>query len=309
MTPVRQTAAAPSRFAWLSIAAALATMGLKAYAWLLTSSVGLFGDALESLVNLAAGVLALLALRVAERPPDEEHLYGHEKAEYFASGAEGMLILLAAVALAASAVGRLLAPQPVHQLDVGLAILVGAALVNLAAALVLLAAGRRHDSITLVASGRHLLTDVWTSAGVLVALAAVSVTGQQALDPLIALVLAAHIGWTGYQLSSASVQGLMDRALPSDQVERVTAVLAEHARRADGEVRYHALRTRRAGARSFVSFHVQVPGRWTVQQGHDLLEAIEEDIRGRLPAASVFTHLEPLEDPRSYRDQVLERLR
>lgn len=307
MTAVRSSA--PSRFAWLAIAAAVATMGLKAYAWLLTSSVGLFGDALESLVNLAAGVLALLALRVAEQPPDDEHLYGHEKAEYFASGAEGMLILLAASALAASAVHRLLVPQPVEQLDVGLAILVAAAVVNLAVALTLLAAGRRHDSITLTASARHLLTDVWTSGGVLVALAAVAVTGWRPLDPLIALVLAGHIGWTGFQLVSASVQGLMDRALPADQVEQVAAVLAEHARRSDGEVRYHALRTRRAGARSFVSFHVQVPGRWNVQQGHDLLEAIEEDIRRRLPAASVFTHLEPLEDPRSYHDQALERLR
>ncbi|HMB55407.1 MAG TPA: cation diffusion facilitator family transporter, partial [Thermoanaerobaculia bacterium] len=183
--------AAPSRFAWLTIAAAVATMGLKSYAWLLTSSVGLFGDALESLVNLAAGILALLALRVAEQPPDEEHLYGHEKAEYFASGAEGMLILLAAVVLAVSAVRRLLAPQPVEQLDVGLAILVAAAVVNLACALVLLSAGRRHRSITLVASGRHLLTDVWTSAGVLLGLAAVALTGWRALDPVIALALAA----------------------------------------------------------------------------------------------------------------------
>lgn len=301
------SAPAPSRYAWLSIAAAVVTMGLKTVAWLLTASVGLFGDALESLVNLAAAVLALLVLRVAERPPDEEHLYGHEKAEYFSSGAEGALIVFAAGALLVSAVRRLFRPQPIEQLDVGLAILVLAALINLAVALVLLSAGRRLRSITLRANAHHLLTDVWTSAGVLVGLGAVALTGWQALDPIIAVALAVHIAWTGFRLVSASVHGLMDRALPSREVETVTGVLQEMLGRQEDEVRYHALRTRRAGARSFVSFHVQVPGRWTVQQGHDLLEALEAAVRSRLPAAVVFTHLEPLEDPRSYHDEVLDR--
>lgn len=300
---------APSRYAWWSIAAALATMGLKLYAWVLTGSVGLFADALESLVNLAAGVLALLVLRVAERPPDDEHLYGHEKAEYFSSGAEGGLILFAAVSIAVSAVRRLLAPRPVEEVGVGLAIVVVAALVNLAVALALLAAGRRLRSITLRANAHHLLTDVWTSGGVLVGLAVVQVTGWQQADPLVALVLAAQIGWTGFRLTSASVHGLMDRALPPDEVGQVTEVLAEARRRERDEVRYHALRTRRSGARSFVSFHVQVPGRWSVQKGHDLVEEIEAEIRRRLPSASVFTHLEPIEDPRSYHDQVLDRPR
>jgi cation diffusion facilitator family transporter len=302
-------ATAPSRFAWIAIAAALATMALKTWAWLLTSSVGLFADALESLVNLAAGVMSLLVLRVAERPPDEEHLYGHEKAEYFASGAEGTLVLVAALAIAGSAAQRLLHPRPVEQLDLGLVILVAAALVNLAAALALLAAGRRLRSIGLRASAHHLLTDVWTSAGVLAGLGLVAATGWQAADPLVALVLAGHVGWTGYRLVSASAQGLMDRALPGEDVGRVTAALDAVLARQEDEVRYHALRTRRAGARSFVSFHVQVPGRWTVQRGHDLVEAMEEEIRRRLPAATVFTHLEPLEDPRSYRDQGLDPLR
>jgi cation diffusion facilitator family transporter len=301
--------ARPSRYAWLSIAAALATMALKAWAWLLTGSVGLFADALESLVNLAAGVMALLVLRVAERPPDEEHLYGHEKAEYFASGAEGTLILVAAVSIAASAGRRLLVPRPVEQLDVGLAILVAAAAVNLVTALYLLAAGRRLRSISLRANAHHLLTDVWTSAGVLAGLALVALTGWQAADPLVALVLAGHVGWTGFRLVSASTHGLMDRALPGGEVRQVTAALDGLLARQEDEVRYHALRTRRSGARSFVSFHVQVPGRWSVQRGHDLVEAMEEEIRRRLPAATVFTHLEPLEDPRSYRDQVLDPLR
>lgn len=296
-----------SRYAWLSIVTAVVTMALKAGAWLLTGSVGLLADALESLVNLAAGAMALVVLRVAERPPDEEHLYGHEKAEYFSSGAEGMLILVAALSIAVSASRRLLAPQPVEQLDVGVVVLVLAALVNLGAAAWLLAAGRRLGSITLRANAHHLLTDVWTSAGVLVGLAVVSLTGWQAADPVVALVLAVHIAWTGFRLVSASAHGLMDRALPAEEVGVVTEVLQEHARRQTDEVRYHALRTRRAGARSFVSFHVQVPGSWSVQRGHDLLEAVEEDIRRRLPAAAVFTHLEPLEDPRSYRDQTLDR--
>lgn len=298
---------APSRFAWLSIAAALATMAIKAVAWWRTGSVGLMADALESLVNLSAGVVALVALRIAERPPDETHLYGHEKAEYFASGAEGALIVLAAGSIAVAAVRRLVAPRPVEELGLGLALLVAAALVNLAVGATLLAAGRRHRSIALAAGGRHLLADVWTSAGVLVALAAVAATGRQALDPLIALAVAGHIAWTGLRLVGASVGGLMDVALPPADVEAVRRALDAAVAREEGAVRYHALRTRRSGARSFVSFHVQVPGRWSVQRGHDLLEAIEAEVRQRLPEAAVFTHLEPIEDPRSYHDEALDR--
>ncbi|HEX2254477.1 MAG TPA: cation diffusion facilitator family transporter [Thermoanaerobaculia bacterium] len=296
-----------TRYAWLSIAAALATMAIKGVAALVTGSVGLLADALESLVNLAAGVLALLVLRVAVRPPDEEHHYGHEKAEYFSSGAEGTLILLAAASILVSGVRRLLAPQPVAQIGLGLVLLLTAALVNLAVGLVLRRAGRRLRSITLRANGQHLLTDVWTSAGVLVALGAVALTGWQALDPLIGLAVALQIAWTGLRLLRSSISGLMDRALPPDEVARVAQVLARHADEEHGEVRFHALRTRRAGARSFVSFHVQVPGAWSVQRGHDLLETMEEEIRRLLPAVSVFTHLEPVEDPVSYHDTGLDR--
>jgi cation diffusion facilitator family transporter len=297
----------PSRFAWLSIAAALVTMALKAVAWWRTGSVGLFAAAVESLVNLSAGVLAVIVLRVAERPPDETHLYGHEKAEYFSSGAEGMLIVLAAGSIAVSAVRRLLAPRAVEELGLGLALLAVAAAVNLAVALALLAAGRRHRSITLTANGHHLLTDVWTSAGVLVGLLAAAATGWRALDPLVGLAVALHIAWTGMSLVRTSVGGLMDRSLPEADVERVRGALDAAVAGADGEVRYHALRTRQSGARSFVSLHVQVPGEWSVQRGHDLLEAVEEEIRRRLPAATVFTHLEPVEDPRSYADEALDR--
>lgn len=297
----------PSRFAWLSIAVALVTMGLKAVAWWRTGSVGLFADAVESLVNLSAGVLALVVLRIAERPPDEDHLYGHEKAEYFSSGAEGMLIVVAAGSIAVSAVRRLLEPRAVEELGLGLGLLAAAAAVNLAAALALLAAGRRHRSITLTANGHHLLTDVWTSAGVLVGLLAAAATGWRVLDPLVALAVAGQIAWTGLSLVGTSVGGLMDRALSQADVERVRRVLDAALAGEEGEVRYHALRTRQSGARSFVSFHVQVPGEWSVQRGHDLLEALEEEIRRRLPAATVFTHLEPVEDPRSYFDESLDR--
>jgi cation diffusion facilitator family transporter len=296
-----------SRFAWLSIAAALVTMGLKAVAWWRTGSVGLMADAVESLVNLSAGILALIVLRVAERPPDDVHLYGHEKAEYFSGGAEGMLIVLAAGSIAVSAVRRLLAPRAVEELGLGLGLLAVAAAVNLAAALALLAAGRRHRSITLSANGHHLLTDVWTSAGVLVGLLAVAATGWRALDPLVALAVAAQIAWTGLSLVRTSVGGLMDRSLPQADVEQVRGVLDAALAAEEVEVRYHALRTRQSGARSFVSFHVQVPGKWSVQRGHDLLEGLEEEIRRRLPEATVFTHLEPVEDPRSYDDEALDR--
>jgi cation diffusion facilitator family transporter len=300
----------PARYAWWSIVAAIATMVLKGVAWLATGSVGLFADALESGVNLAAAAFALWVLRVAARPPDERHAYGHEKAEYFASGAEGMLITLAALSIAVSAGERLFHPRPIEQLGLGIAALVAAALVNLGMGLALRSAGRRLHSIALQANGAHLLTDVWTSAGVLVALVLVHVTGWQLFDPLIALAVAVQIAWTGLRLTGKSVSGLMDQALPARHMKEVVDVLesccaGEHEE--GDEVRYHALRSRRSGRRSFVSVHIQVPGHWTVQRGHDLLESIEEEIRRRVPRTSVFTHLEPVEDPVSYADEELDR--
>jgi cation diffusion facilitator family transporter len=279
-------------------------MGLKAWAYFATLSVGLLADAVESVVNLAAGLLALVALRVAARPPDEDHVYGHDKAEYFASGAEGMLIVLAAASIAISAGDRLLNPRTLERLDVGLALAGVAALINLAVGLFLLRVGRRRRSIALRGGGLHLLTDVWSSVAVLVALGAVAATGWGVLDPLVAFGVAAQIAWTGARLVRSSLGGLMDATLPAGEVAAVAAILDGYA---DRGVRYHALRTRQSGARSFVSCHVQVPGSWTVQQGHDLLEEIEDDVRRRLPEASVFTHLEPVEDPRSWSDEALDR--
>ena len=291
-------------FAWLSVAAAVATIALKGAAYWLTGSVGLLSDAMESFVNLAAAIVALTMIRVAARPPDEEHAFGYSKAEYFASGFEGGLIFLAAVAIAAAAAQRLLAPAPLEQLGVGLAISAGAAVLNLAVALVLIRVGRRHNSIALEADGKHLMTDVWTSVGVIVALIAVLITGWLWLDPAIAIAVALNILWTGYKLVKRSALGLLDRALPAQSRAAIAQVLARYER---AGVQFHALRTRQAAGRSFISVHVLVSGAWTVKRGHDLLEEIERDLRGAVQGAAVFTHLEPVEDPSSLLDRELDR--
>ncbi len=294
-----------TRYAWLSIGAAVLTMGLKGSAYALTGSVGLLSDALESGINLAAALLALWALTIAARPPDEEHVYGHGKAEYFSSGVEGGLIVVAAVSIIWAGVQRLLHPRPLEQLGVGLAISVVASLVNLGAALILRRAGRRHHSIALEADAEHLLSDVWTSVAVLSGVGAVALTGWQPLDSLLAIGVAFHIALTGYQLVHRSALGLMDTALPQEEVEAIQRLLSDYAGRG---VRHHALRTRRAGSRCFISMHLMVPGDWTIQQGHDLAEEVEHRIQEINPRARVFTHVEPLEDPRSWGDQHIDRI-
>lgn len=302
--PVMTAVPSLARFAWLSIAAALATMTLKLAAWAITGSVGLLSDAAESVVNLAAAVVALIVLRLAARPPDEEHAYGHEKAEYFAAGVEGAMILLAAASIAWVAVGRLLDPRPIEQAGVGVAVSAVASAINLAVAIVLVRAGRRYRSITLEADGRHLLTDVWTSVGVLGGIGAVALTGWDPLDPIVALAVAANIVVTGALLIQRSTGGLMDRALSAADRAAIEAVLARHR---GGAVQFHAVRTRQAGRRAFVSLHVLVPGAWTVQQGHDFLEQLEAELRDSVPNATVFTHLEPVEDATSFADAGLDR--
>ena len=294
-----------TRYAWLSIAAAIATMMLKSGAYLITGSVGLLSDALESLVNLAGALMALAMLTVAARPPDEDHAYGHSKAEYLSAGAEGALIVVAALSIAVAAVDRLLHPRPIEQVGLGLAVSVVAALLNLGVALVLMQAAKAHRSATLQASSHHLMTDVWTTGGVLVGVGAVAMTGWLVLDPLVALAVAANIVWAGWRIVSDSVAGLMDAALPMRE-QRVLHELLQGYATADG-IEYHALRTRRAGAHRFVSVHVLVPPEWSVQQGHDLLERIEADIRRALPPVTVDTHLEPLGDPAAMSDQDLHR--
>ena len=292
------------RFAWLSILAALATIALKAAAWWLTGSVGLLSDALESFVNLAAAIATLAMLALAARPPDDEYEYGYSKAEYFASGLEGSLILVAAAVIGYAAIGRLLAPQPIERVGVGLAISVAASAVNFGVARVLARAGRRYRSIALEADARHLMADVWTSAGVVAGVALVALTGQLWLDPVIALAVAAHIVWIGVGIVRRSASGLLDHALPAPERRAIESALEPF--RGQG-IEIHALRTRAAAGRSFVSMHVLVPGAWSVQRGHDVLEEIEGRVRDAVPGASVFTHLEPLEDPASYRDEGLDR--
>lgn len=293
-----------TRYAWLSAAAAVLTIALKAAAYLLTGSVGLLSDALESLVNLAGALMALAMLTVAAKPADEDHAYGHTKAEYFSSVLEGMLIVLAAVSIAFAAVQRILQPRPLEQLGLGLGVSVLASAVNLGVALVLLRAGRTHASISLEANARHLLTDVWTSAGVLAGVGAVALTGWHILDPVVALAVAANIVRTGVGIMRRSLSGLMDAALPEAEQQAIRRVLQDHL--GDG-VQFHALRTRQSASRRFVSVHVLVPGAWTVQKGHELLEEIEGQIRTAVPNVTVTTHLEPLEDPCSWDDLSLDR--
>lgn len=292
-------------FALLTIAAALATIGLKTGAYWLTGSVGLLSDAAESVVNLVAGVAALLAIIVAERDPDEEHAYGHTKAEYFSSGLEGVLILVAAGVIVWTAVGRLLHPEPIDQVGWGLAVSTAASVLNGGVAWWLFRAAKTYRSITLRANARHLMTDVWTSIGVIVAVGLVAVTGWMRLDPVIAMIVAANIAWAGSALVRQSAHGLLDTAVPGDELAVIEDTLARYRR--DRGIQTHALRTREAGARRFMSVHVLVPGSWSVRDGHTLLEEIERDLRAAVPGLTVMTHLEPLEDDISWEDQHLDR--
>jgi cation diffusion facilitator family transporter len=292
------------RLLWLSVAAAVATISLKTFAWLLTGSVGLLSDAAESVVNLVAAVVAMLALRWAVKPEDEDHAYGHAKAEYFSAGVEGSLIFVAAISISITAIDRLLHPHSIDSVGVGLVVSAVASAINFAVGYLLLRTGRRARSIVLEADGKHLMTDVLTSVGVVVGVAAAAITGWDRLDPIVALAVALNIIVTGGRLMSRSVGGLMDRALSEPERQQIQATLASFEREG---VRFHALRTRQAGSRAFLSVHVLVPGAWSVQRGHDLVEQIEAALHERLPYATIFTHLEPAEDPRSFEDTALDR--
>ncbi len=291
-------------YALLSIAAAVVTIALKMWAYLVTGSVGLLSDAVESFVNLLAAVVAYWALRVAARPPDDDHAFGHTKAEYFSSGFEGFMILAAATAIAYTAIERLQKPEPVDQVPLGIAISVAASVVNGGVAWVLMRASRRLRSITLRADAHHLLTDVWTSVGVIVGVLLIPLTGWLILDPLIALLVAANIVFTGLRLLVETGHGLLDRAVSPEDRQTLAGVLAPIQARG---IAIHALRTRIAGRRRFVEMHVLVPGLWTVKQAHDLSEEIELAVLDALPESTVTTHMEPIEDPASWDDQGLDR--
>jgi cation diffusion facilitator family transporter len=292
-------------YAWLSVAAALATMGLKTVAWWLTGSVAMLSDAMESVINLGAALMALSMLRLAALPPDAEHPYGRFKAEYFASGIEGALIVLAAAGIAYSALPRLASPQPIEAPFLGIAISVVATAVNLGCGLLLISAGRRRHSIALEADGHHLMSDVWTSAGVIAGVALVATTGWLILDPLVAIAVAIHVVWTGVMLVRRSYSGLLDAAIPGEEVQEIEKIFAEYRPRYG--VDFHALLTRQAGARRFISFHLLVPDEWPVERAHRLSEEIEERIRSLVPNAITLSHIEPISQPASYDDIKLER--
>ncbi len=287
------------KYAWLSILAAVLTIGLKTGAYLLTGSVGLLSDAAESVVNLVAAVIALIALTVAARPADHNHHYGHGKAEYFSAAIEGLMIFVAAAVILVSAVQRLLHPQELERLGLGLAVSLVATAINAGVGLLLIRVGRAHRSATLSADGTHLMTDVWTSVGVVLGVLLVGITGWLPLDAIVAIAVALNILVVGSRLVASSTSALLDAALAPADVALVTAVLDRHR---SADVDFHGLQTRESGRTRFVSFHVLVPGAWSVQQAHDLVEVVEGEVLGALDGVHVSTHIEPKEDERSYSD-------
>lgn len=296
-----------TRFAWLSIAAACATIALKAGAWWLTGSVGLLSDAAESVVNLVAAVVALIALRMAASPVSKEFQFGRTKAEYFSAAIEGIMIFVAAAAIVIFAIQRFIELRPLAEVGLGLGISVVASVINGVVGLVLIRAGKKHNSITLRADGKHLMTDVYTSAGVLLGISLVWFTGWLWLDPLVALLVGMNIAWTGARLLSESARGLLDEAMNVEDNARIREILAQWSSPSwqKPKIRFHAVRTRISGSRSFLEFHMLVPGDWTVQRGHDAMEDLIDVLVEEFPELQVLGHLEPIEDPRSYEDQEL----
>lgn len=288
------------RFAWLSVATSIVTISLKMVAWWVTGSVGLLADAAESVVNLVAAVVALIAITVAERPADDDHQYGHSKAEYFSAVVEGAMIFVAATFILYTGVERLINPVPIESLGLGLAISVVAAVINGIVGTLLIRAGVRHRSPTLKADGKHLITDVVTSVGVVVGVTLVWITGWEFLDPVVAIAVGLNILFIGYRLVHESGMGLMDATLPEQDNRAIQEVLDRH--RQPGRVDFHELRTRESGRWRFVEFHALVPGDWSVERGHDLVEKVEQEIHAALPHSHITTHLEPIEDERAYND-------
>jgi cation diffusion facilitator family transporter len=293
-----------NRFAWLAITGAVVTIALKTAAYFLTGSVGLLSDALESVVNLVAAVIALVALTIAHKPPDEEHSYGHTKAEYFSSIIEGVLIIGASVLIGYAAIERIINPRIIEQAGAGLIVAAIASAINFAIAHQLLKAGKKYGSIALEADARHLFTDVWTSVGVIVGVGIVALTGISILDPIVALLVAVNIVYTGYQLIKRSALGFMDTAISAEERGKIRHILEG---RVNMGVQYHGLLTRQSGVRKFVSFHLLVPGNWSVQKGHDLAEEVEKEIRDTISGVSVITHIEPIGDKKSYEDISIDR--
>ena len=294
------------KFLYLSIAAAVVTIGLKFLAYYETGSMGFFSDALESFVNLLAAIVALVLLHISEKPADEDHKYGHGKAEYFSSAIEGALILIAAFSIIYTSVPRIIHPQPLENLGIGTLYSLVASLVNLVVGIVLIKNGKKNKSIILEADGKHLMTDVWTSVGVIAGVLMVKFTGWIILDPIIAIIVALNIVYTGYKLISRSASGLMDAAIPQEEIKQITDYLDSLKEK---KTDYHSLLTRQAGQRKFISFHLLVPGKWTVKEGHDYADEIEQTIENMFEeTTTVTTHIEPVGDPISFNDIGIDRL-
>ena len=294
------------KYIYLSIVAAILTISLKFIAYLLTNSVGLLSDSLESCVNLIAAVVALIMLKLAEKPPDKEHKFGHNKAEYFSSAIEGGLIVLAAFSIIWSAVPRVIHPQPLENLSLGLFLAVGASLINLAASIILVKNGKKYNSITLEADGKHLMTDVITSGGVLLGIALMKLTGWLVLDGIVAIGVGINIIWTGYKIIRRSASGLLDTALSNEEMDKINQVLEKYKQQ---DIKFHSLMTRQSGQRKFILVHILMPGTLNIHHGHNIAEKIEEDIRMLFPntQTTVFTHLEAVEDPESMLDINIDR--
>lgn len=295
-----------NKYLYLSVAAAVVTILLKCYAYIVTGSMGLLSDALESFVNLFAAVFALIMLRLSQKPADKGHEFGHEKAEYFSSAAEGALILVAAFSIIWSAVPRIIHPAPLENIHIGLFFSMVASVVNLVVGILLIRNGRKRRSFVLEADGKHLITDVWTTAGVIVGIGMVKITGWLLIDPIIAILVAVNIIYTGYTLISRSASGLMDATIPEEDLQKIRNYLGSLQVK---EIEYHSLLTRVAGQRKFISLHLLVPGAWTVKQGHDWADKVEETIIGLFDEpVTVSTHIEPVDDPASMEDIGIDRV-
>jgi len=291
----------PAKFMWVSIVASIATILLKAWAYNVTGSVGLLSDALESLINLVAAVAGLVLLTIAFAPPDKKHPFGHHKAEYFSSVLEGILILLASIAIGVTAIERFINPHELEGINTGLIISVVASGINLLTALYLLKAGKKYNSIALEADAHHLMSDVWTTGGVLAGLLLVSLTNWIWLDPLMAVLVALNIIFMGIKLIKKSVIGLMDSALPEAELDKIRETLLKHENLGVG---FHALYTRVASSKYFISFHLLMPEEWTVAKAHEITILIENDIKVHFPGADIFIHPEPINDPASFDDYI-----
>lgn len=288
------------KFAYLSIVIALIVMVLKFSAYIYTGSVGLLSDALETIVNLIAATIALIMIHISEKPADERHEFGHSKAEYFSSAIEGGLIFVAATSIIWFAIPRLINQQSIQNINIGLVVSFGASVINFIVAKVLINNGKKNNSLLLIADGKHLMTDVWTSAGVIAGIVIVKITGLLILDPIIAILVAINILWTGYKLIKDSANGLMDVSIPQDEIEIVENYLSYWKAK---NIKYHSLMTRQAGRQRFISLHLLMPGEWTVQKGHDIADIIEEEIEEKFNGpTTVITHIEPIEDPASQND-------